>query len=189
MRTSPSLHRSTRRTLAAWAAGVLLALLSAYLAMPALGQHSHPTRRPTSVTEERNWMMSGHFARVRTVSPSGGDFAEPDAACTYVATQTRSSTATWLVMIYPGNYTTDCAGAPVALPTFTTLVRLVNLGPVLTGTSALLGTCQVLTGAGSPEGAVAAPVCSLYLRTDGGTGTSLCVKETGTTTSSGWVCK
>ena len=137
---------------------------------------------------ERNWMMTGSFARVRTVSPSGGDFSEPDAACTYVATQARSSTATWVVMIYPGNYSTDCAGAPVALPTFTTLVRLSNLGPTLTGTTLLLGTCQVLTGAGTPEAAVTAPVCSLFLRTDGGAGTTLYVKESGAG-NTGWVAK
>lgn len=44
-------------------------------------------------------------------------------------------------------------------------------------------------GSGSPEGVVAAPVGAVYHRTDGGTGTSLYVKETGTTTSSGWVAK
>jgi hypothetical protein len=44
-------------------------------------------------------------------------------------------------------------------------------------------------GSGSPQGVVAAPVGSTYRRTDGGTGTSFYVKETGTTTSSGWVAK
>lgn len=43
-------------------------------------------------------------------------------------------------------------------------------------------------GTGSPEGAVAAPVGSLYSRTDGGAGTSLYVKESGTGTT-GWVAK
>jgi hypothetical protein len=47
----------------------------------------------------------------------------------------------------------------------------------------------LFVGTATPEGAVAAPVGSLFLRTDGGTSTSLYVKETGTTTSSGWVAK
>lgn len=45
---------------------------------------------------------------------------------------------------------------------------------------------KAFTGAGAP--AVAAPVGSLYLRSDGGAGTSLYVKESGTGTS-GWVAK
>lgn len=44
-------------------------------------------------------------------------------------------------------------------------------------------------GSGSPEGVLPAAVGSLYMRTDGGTSTALYVKETGTTTSSGWVAK
>jgi hypothetical protein len=46
--------------------------------------------------------------------------------------------------------------------------------------------CKVLTGSGAP--AVAAAVCSLYLRTDGGATSTLYVKESGTG-SSGWVAK
>lgn len=46
-----------------------------------------------------------------------------------------------------------------------------------------------LEGTGSPEGVKAAPVGSLYSRTDGGAGTSLYVKESGGSTSSGWVPK
>lgn len=43
-------------------------------------------------------------------------------------------------------------------------------------------------GAGSPEGVVTAQPGSLYLRTDGGTGTSLYVKESGTG-NTGWAAK
>jgi hypothetical protein len=43
-------------------------------------------------------------------------------------------------------------------------------------------------GTGSPEGAVTATVGSLYIRTDGGAGTTFCVKESGTG-NTGWVCK
>jgi hypothetical protein len=45
-----------------------------------------------------------------------------------------------------------------------------------------------LSGSGTPEGSVAAPVGSLYSRTDGGAATSLYVKETGTG-DTGWVAK
>lgn len=44
-------------------------------------------------------------------------------------------------------------------------------------------------GTGSPEGVVAAPVGSTFYRTDGGTGTAFYVKETGGSTSTGWVAK
>ena len=44
-------------------------------------------------------------------------------------------------------------------------------------------------GSGSPEGVVAAPVGARYSRTDGGAGTSFYVKESGGSTSSGWVAK
>jgi len=52
--------------------------------------------------------------------------------------------------------------------------------------SITLGTVSVLTGAGVPN--VAAPVGSMYLRTDGGADTTLYIKESGTD-SSGWAAK
>lgn len=52
----------------------------------------------------------------------------------------------------------------------------------------VIGTVKVLVGTGSPAGAVSASVGSLFLRSDGGTSTSLYVKEAGTG-SSGWVAK
>lgn len=47
---------------------------------------------------------------------------------------------------------------------------------------------QILSGSGSPEGVKAAPVGSLFLRSDGGIGSTLYVKERGTD-SSGWAAK
>lgn len=44
----------------------------------------------------------------------------------------------------------------------------------------------LISGSGSPEGAVAAAVGCLYQRTDGSTGTTFYVKETGGSTSTGW---
>jgi hypothetical protein len=46
----------------------------------------------------------------------------------------------------------------------------------------------IMSGSGTPEGAVTALVGSLYLRTDGGAGTTLYVKESGTG-NTGWVGK
>ena len=43
----------------------------------------------------------------------------------------------------------------------------------------------VLSGYGSPEGSVAAPIGKLYRRLDGGAGTTLYVKESSPTPSTG----
>lgn len=53
----------------------------------------------------------------------------------------------------------------------------------------VLGTVRVLSGTGSPEGVLPANVGALYLRSDGGTSTVLYIKETGASTSTGWVAK
>ena len=53
------------------------------------------------------------------------------------------------------------------------------------GTTSKPAVCQ---GAGTPEGAVAAPVGSIFMRSDGGAGTSFYVKESGTG-NTGWVAK
>jgi len=50
------------------------------------------------------------------------------------------------------------------------------------------GTVTIKQGSGTPEGALAANVGSLYLRTDGGAGTTLYIKESGTG-NTGWVAK
>lgn len=50
---------------------------------------------------------------------------------------------------------------------------------------------QILVGKGAPEGKVGAPVGVIYLRSDGGTGTTLYVKEKAATPTdpTGWVAK
>ncbi len=59
----------------------------------------------------------------------------------------------------------------------------------LNGYLSVSNTAAVLrSGTGTPEGAVTAPVGSLYMRTDGGGSTSLYVKESGTG-NTGWVAK
>jgi hypothetical protein len=47
---------------------------------------------------------------------------------------------------------------------------------------------RLLAGTGTPEGSVAAPVGTVFQRVDGGAGTTLYVKESGTG-NTGWVGK
>jgi hypothetical protein len=61
-------------------------------------------------------------------------------------------------------------------------------GVTATGGFVNNGSVVWLAGGGSPEGAVTAVVGSLWSRTDGGAGTSLYVKESGTG-NTGWVAK
>lgn len=61
-----------------------------------------------------------------------------------------------------------------------------SLSQFLYGT---LGSVLILAGTGEPgAGGVVAPIGSIYLRIDGGTSTTLYVKESGTD-STGWVAK
>lgn len=76
--------------------------------------------------------------------------------------------------------------------------RLPGVGPLVTRLYDLfrsiaraindLDDRSVLRGEGTPEGAVVADVGRLYVRTDGGAGTVLYVKESGTG-NTGWVAK
>lgn len=54
---------------------------------------------------------------------------------------------------------------------------------------ALKKLSYINTGAGSPEGVIAASPGAIYLRTDGGASTTLYVKESGVGTNTGWVAK
>ena len=69
------------------------------------------------------------------------------------------------------------------------IMSVTGLGNTPDHDTGIVDVQRVISGTGSPEGVVAAGVGTLYLRTDGSTGTVLYVKETGTTTSSGWVAK
>jgi len=57
---------------------------------------------------------------------------------------------------------------------------------IASGKILYLNTTKIATGTGAPENAVTAPVGSLWLRTDGGTTTTLYVKESGSG-NTGWV--
>jgi hypothetical protein len=54
---------------------------------------------------------------------------------------------------------------------------------------AATGNVGIFVGAGSPEGVYTAKIGSLYLRTNGGAGTCLYIKESGSNTNTGWVAK
>jgi hypothetical protein len=76
----------------------------------------------------------------------------------------------------------------------TTPTTFVNRGAVISTTAGNNYDSDVSgarrgSGTGTPEGSKAWPVGSTYQRTDGGAGTSWYVKETGGSTSTGWVGK
>lgn len=60
---------------------------------------------------------------------------------------------------------------------------------VIDDLSNILKSFNIITGIGSPEGNVKANVGWLYLRTDGGSNTTLYVKESDDGRSTGWVGK
>lgn len=63
--------------------------------------------------------------------------------------------------------------------------NITSAGRLVIGAS---GAPQLLSGTGTPEAAITAPVGSFYMRTDGGAATSFYVKESGTG-NTGWVGK
>jgi hypothetical protein len=72
------------------------------------------------------------------------------------------------------------AGSPVGSVTVANTVNATN--------GFLIGSVKILSGAGDPEGNVAAPAGSLYLRVDGGSSSTLYVKGSGTN-NTGWIAK
>lgn len=68
-------------------------------------------------------------------------------------------------------------------------VNAFQLNPQLDEVQRLLSALPIFWGNGSPEGQVKANIGSLYFRLDGGTGTTLYVKESTNGRSTGWVAK
>lgn len=70
-----------------------------------------------------------------------------------------------------------------------TQLQIDDLGIIVpSGNSVFFGSVtgpSISTGTGTPEGAVTAPISSMFMRSDGGGGTSLYVKESGTG-NTGW---
>lgn len=126
----------------------------------------------------------GHGSRTVFLSPPGNDvdFVLTDIAGQSVPPSSGSGTF--------GNFNFVIRDSTKSL-----LAQIDNLGRlILTGSyndsvgAIHLGGCQILSGDGDPEGVVGADVGSLWLRADGGVGTSLYVKESGSSVT-GWVAK
>jgi hypothetical protein len=126
--------------------------------------------------------------------PYRGDFQTNDAA--KAAVTIRDSAGNVGLKIFNGGYAGDGgsanirAGGGVIYLNAATIIQLQNdtLAPVQFAGPVMVGSTSVLSGSGSPEGAVTAAVGSLYLRTNGGAGTTMYVKESGAG-NTGWVGK
>lgn len=70
-----------------------------------------------------------------------------------------------------------------------TVFRVKDTGAVMALLSLTIGAGAIVmtSGTGSPEGAVTGSPGDLFLRIDGGAGTTMYVKETGSATNTGWV--
>lgn len=145
-------------------------------------------------------VQSGDFLGQVHAVGDDGTALQSSARIDAVATETFSGTArgsAWQFSVTtPGTVTKT-----IPLYVATTEVRPGTDNAVTLGSSAdrWAATYTVRTyytstvfdayGAGSPEGVVTAGIGSTYRRTDGGAGTSFCVKESGAGASTGWVCK
>lgn len=108
---------------------------------------------------------------------------------------------TWKHDGVSGYWTSDTGDEYHDVPTSKAHIWRVNASEVArfssTGAAIAAGRIQlggssaplIIVGSGSPEGAVAAPVGSLYLRSDGGTSTTLYVKQSGSAGNTGWTAK
>lgn len=115
---------------------------------------------------------------------------------TYAETSTTSITFSegldvgdYVVIITTPDQTVNVANAS-AVPYTPSGGSTTNVSDHLQGVDAQLDVLEslVVSGTGSPEGVVTASVGTLFLRSDGSTGTTLYVKETGAS-NTGWVAK
>lgn len=64
------------------------------------------------------------------------------------------------------------------------IVKAIDTQPVYIGSNT-----KIQSGTGAPNNKTLGSVGDLYLRTDGGTSTTLYVKESGSNSNTGWVAK
>lgn len=149
--------------------------------IPARQDHVHPSDttkvdKPTGVADSTLVRFSGTGGSIQssvvTVS-SGGNISG-------VGSLTTSGDITTTADL-------DVSGVS-SLGDDVTVAGDVSVSGSVTAATVLLGSLKVLHGTGTPESNVTAPVGSLYLRSDGGAGTTLYVKETGTG-NTGWAAK
>lgn len=130
---------------------------------------------------------AGGSVMVRGGVPTDGDGGAATLIAGPGAGTNRSGGA---ALVTAGNATGTGTGGAVAITAGTSPSG--TPGPITlvhTTEGVRLGSAsgpKVISGTGSPEGTVTAPVGSLYHRTDGGTGTSLYIKESGAG-NTGWV--
>jgi hypothetical protein len=82
----------------------------------------------------------------------------------------------------------DIQGAGGSIRFANNAYNAINLEISDAGTIIIGGGPQIRNGNGSPEGVISAPAGSMYLRKDGGAGTSHYIKESGTG-NTGWIAK
>lgn len=82
--------------------------------------------------------------------------------------------------------TPDAGASGTAVQSYTTKVTIERDGDMTV--SGNITSSNIRSGTGTPEGAVTAPVGTLFLRTDGGAGSTLYVKESGSG-NTGWAAK
>lgn len=130
-------------------------------------------RRANGIYAAPTAVLTGeNLAALTTNAHDGVAFAGNAGGLTVAAAENWSETGhgtALLLTVCPIGTTTPVAG-----------LRVENDGSLT-----LLSGAKVFSGTGSPEGAVTAPVGSLYLQTDGGTGTTLYIKESGVG-NTGW---
>jgi hypothetical protein len=108
-----------------------------------------------------------------------GQTATPSAPNGGEAWLSSSNILTWY-----GQNATQYTAAALSVANVFTVQQQLNAGLKLTSSSGP----TITAGANTPEGAVTAPVGSLFLRTNGGTSTTLYVKQSGSG-NTGWVAK
>ena len=77
---------------------------------------------------------------------------------------------------------------PIQTPMFVNNVLSQTWQQYFIDIATIINGLNIQKGEGTPEGNVTASVGNLYLRTDGGTSTTLYIKESGTG-NTGWVAK
>ena len=125
------------------------------------------------------------------VGPSSGHAITTGTHNTFLGYQAgfgagQLDSASWSMGIGYGAVTTKNDQAVIG---GTNITETVLRGDVLAPKIKIGGTAaEILSGTGTPEGSVTAPIGSIYMRVDGSTGTTLYVKESGTG-NTGWVAK
>lgn len=121
-----------------------------------------------------------------TTSTLMGGFAVRGYGSTQFTTGARAYMIAWAAENWTdaanGTYWT-IATTPIGSAGAVERIRIMDNGHILLNSGP-----RIVTGAGTPEAAVTANVGSLFLRTDGGAGTTLYVKESGVG-NTGWIGK